>query len=50
MERGDDVNTIINEISIENKYFDGTCISRWDDNSTMDAKGHHDSKILFFEE
>ncbi len=47
MERGDDVNTLINDVRFENRYFQGNCYRRWDDNTTMDADGNHDSKLVF---
>ncbi|KAK2170127.1 hypothetical protein LSH36_4g10029 [Paralvinella palmiformis] len=48
MERGADVNTLINDDKLTNKYFSGSCFDRWDDNSTLDANGNHDSKILYY--
>ena len=47
MERGDDVETLINDDTFVNKFFDGYCVERWDDNSTLDAGGNHDSKMLY---
>ena len=47
MERGDDLNTLINEDSLNNERFEGQCLDREDDNSTVDANGNFDSRILF---
>ena len=49
MERGHDVNTIITYNSLRNHLFDGICIDRRDDNSSYDAYGNHDSKLMFRE-
>ena len=47
MERGDDLDTLINNRILSNKFFEGDCIDRLDINGTVDANGNFDSKILF---
>jgi hypothetical protein len=47
MERGADVDTLINTNTFTNRYFEGYCYQRHDDNTTLDADGNHDSFILF---
>lgn len=32
---------------LDNEYFDGWCYARWDDNSTIDANGAFDCKLVF---
>ncbi|ELT96302.1 hypothetical protein CAPTEDRAFT_221016 [Capitella teleta] len=46
MERGDDLNTLINPNFLTNIFFEGKCIDRKDHNDTMDANGNFDSHIL----
>ena len=49
MEMGDDIDTLMNEKMLSNQFFEGECVDRWDDNSTVDALGNFDSKILFLD-
>ena len=54
MERGENVDTLIEDKTLEARklgltVFEGTCFERWDDNTTYDADGNHDSKILFYD-
>ena len=48
MERGADVNTLINEERLVTEEFDGTCYTRKDYNDTINANGAFDTDIIFF--
>ena len=47
MERGEDLNTIINDELFENRFYTGVCDELKNDNSSIDADGNFDSEILF---
>ncbi len=49
IETGSDTDTLINVKILEHQRFKGECMVRWDDNSTIDAEGRHDSKIVFYD-
>ena len=57
LQRGEDLDTLIDSTHLRSKAareeygfeFNGQCHERRDDNTTVDADGNHDSRILFYD-
>ena len=49
IERGIELETLINENRMENKVFKGQCKEYQVDNSTIDANGRYNARILFYD-
>ena len=48
IEQGIELNTLINNDELTNEQFQGRCYDILKDNTTVDAQGNYDSKVLFY--